>query len=126
MSTTSLVDLTSILNSILWSFYYVFLPICFIFGNIGNCLNLIIFSQRSSRTNSCLLYFLSASIINIFILNFSLVLRILRGVWNIDPAVQFVWFCRLRTYLINVLFLSYRCSILFVCIDRMCASSRSA
>jgi len=95
-------------------------------GNIGNCLNLIIFSQRSSRSNSCLLYFLSASIIDIFILNFGLVLRILRGIWNIDPALKFLWFCRWRTYLTSTFFLTYRCSILLACIDRMCASSRSA
>ncbi|CAF2497772.1 unnamed protein product [Rotaria sp. Silwood2] len=126
MSNTSIADLGIIFNNVQWYFQHIILPICFVLGNIGNCLNLIILSQRSSRSNSCLLYFLSASIVNIFILNFGLVLRILRGIWNIDPSTKFLWFCRWRTYLISTLFLIYRCSILLACIDRMCASSRSA
>ncbi|CAF1523547.1 unnamed protein product [Adineta steineri] len=126
MSDISLVNLTNIFNEIQWYFSYIILPIFFILGNIGNCLNLFIFSGRSSRANSCLLYFLSASIINIFILNIGLVLRILRGIWNIDPAVKFVWFCRCRTYLTSTFFFIYRCSILLACVDRMCASSRLA
>ena len=93
-------------------------------GNLGNALNLLIFSQRSSRKNSCLLYFLSASVINIVILNFGLVLRILRGMWNIDPTSQSVWFCRGRTYVLSSTISIYRCSIVLACLDRMCASSR--
>lgn len=126
MASTPSSTLTVIFNNVLWSFSNVLLPICFILGNLGNCLNLVVFSQRTSRVNSCLLYFFSASIINILILNFGLVLRILRGIWNIDPAVQFLWFCRWRTHLTSTFFLIYRCSILFACFDRMCASSRSA
>ncbi|CAF1314889.1 unnamed protein product [Rotaria sp. Silwood1] len=126
MSNASLPNLITTFNEVLWSFNYIVLPICFILGNIGNCLNLLIFSQRSSRTNSCLLYFLSSSIVNIFILNFGLLLRILRGIWNIDPALKSLWFCRWRTYLTSTFFLVYRLSILLACIDRMCASSRNA
>jgi hypothetical protein len=126
MSSASLPNLTAIFNNVLWCFSYIILPICFILGNIGNCFNLLIFCRPSSRSNSCLLYFLSASIVNIFILNFGLVLRILRGIWNIDPAVTFIWFCRCRTYLSSTFFLIYRCSILLACVDRMCASSKSA
>ena len=126
MSNTSLSDMVTIFNNVSWSFHYVILPICFILGNVGNCLNLILFSRRSSRSCSCLLYFLSASTINIFILNFSLVLRILRGIWSIDPTPKFLWFCRWRTYFLSNCFLIYRYSILLACVDRMCASSRSA
>jgi len=126
MSSTPLSNNVAIFNNILWGFHHVVLPICFILGNIGNSLNLILFSQRSSRTNSCLLYFLSGSVVNSFILNVSLVLRILRGIWNIDPALKFVAFCRWRGYFMNACFSVYRYSILFACIDRACASSRSA
>ena len=112
------------LNTVLWSFQTIILPICFLAGNVGNALNLLIFSRRSSRTHSCLLYFFSASLIDVVILNVGLVLRILRGIWNIDPSVQSVWFCRARTYLVSSAFSIYRCSILLACVDRMCASSR--
>ena len=126
MSNTSLPDMVIIFNNVSWSFNYVILPICFILGNVGNCLNLILFSRRSSRSCSYLLYFLSASTINIFILNFNLVFRILRGIWNVDPSLKFLWFCRWRAYFVPNCFLIYRYSILLACIDRMCASSRSA
>ena len=126
MSSTPLPHIITVFNDVLWSFHHIVLPICFILGNIGNCLNLLLFSQRASRANSCLLYFLSASVINIFILNVGLVLRILRGIWNIDPALKFVWFCRWRTFFSTACFLIYRYSILFACIDRACASSRNA
>ncbi|CAF1056585.1 unnamed protein product [Adineta ricciae] len=126
MSVASASSLTTIFNGVNWSFNYVILPICFILGNFGNCLNLLIFARPSSRSNSCFLYFLSASVINVIILNFGLVLRLLRGLWSIDPALTLLWFCRLRTYLIGASFLIYRLSILFACVDRMCASSRSA
>ncbi|UJR11201.1 hypothetical protein I4U23_015382 [Adineta vaga] len=126
MSGTFVSSLTTIFNDVNWSFNYIILPICFILGNIGNCLNLLIFARPTSRSNSCLLYFLSASIIDIFILNFGLVLRLVRGLYNIDPALTSLWFCRLRTYLTSTSFLIYRLSILFACVDRMCASSRSA
>ena len=114
------------LRSVQWHLNHIALPICFFLGNIGNGLNLIIFCQRSSRTNSCLLYFLSASIIDLFILNFLLVFRIAAEMWNINPGQTSLWFCGCRTYLINCLFLMYRSSILLACIDRMCASSKNA
>ena len=117
-------ELSTRLNAILWSFQTIILPACFIVGNLGNALNLLIFSQRPSRKHPCLLYFLSASVINIVILNFGLLLRILRGVWNIDPGSQSVWFCRGRTYVVSNAQSIYRCSIVLACLDRMCASSR--
>ena len=126
MSNTSLVNLIATFNSVQWHFSYIIIPICFILGNIGNCFNLIIFCQRSSRSNSCLLYFLSASVINMIIINFGLVLRIVRDIWNIDPSAKSLWFCRWRLYLTSTSFLIYRYSIVLACIDRMCASSRHA
>lgn len=119
-------DLLPVFNGITWSFNYVILPICYFLGNIGNCLNLVVFLQRSSRSNACLLYFLSTSVANVIILNFGLTLRLLRGIWSIDPALRSLWFCRWRTYLSGNLFLIYRLSVLFACFDRMCASSRNA
>ena len=113
------------LRSVQWHYNRIALPICFFLGNIGNVLNLIIFCQRSSRANSCLLYFLSASIIDFFILNFLLVLRLIAEMWNINPGQTSIWFCGWRTYTINCLFLMYRSSILLACIDRMCASSKN-
>jgi hypothetical protein len=123
-NSSSLPSLLATFNSVQWSFSYIILPICFVLGNLGTGLNLLIFGRHSSRVSSCLLYFLSASIANIFILNFGLLLRLLRGIWSIDPGVTSLWFCRWRTYLVSILFSIYRCSILLACIDRMCASSR--
>ncbi|UJR13230.1 hypothetical protein I4U23_000252 [Adineta vaga] len=125
MANVSTSDLTVIFSNITWSVNYIILPICFLMGNFGNCLNLIIFFQRISRSNSCLLYFFSASVVNIFILNFGLTLRILRGTWSIAPALKSLLFCRFRTYANSTFFLIYRLSILLASVDRMCASSRN-
>lgn len=119
-------NLVNTLRSVQWHYNRIVLPICFFLGNIGNVLNLIVFCQRSSRANSCLLYFLSASIIDFFILNFLLVLRLVAEMWNINPGLTSIWFCGWRTYMINSLFLMYRSLILLACIDRMCSSSKNA
>ena len=119
-------DLIATLRSVQWHFSRIVLPTCFSLGNIGNTLNLLIFSQHESRTNSCLIYFLFASVIDFFILNFLLVLRMLTSIWNINPGQTSVWFCGWRSYLSTSSFVIYRCSILLACIDRMCASSKNA
>ena len=126
MSNVLVSNLTTTLRSIQWYFGRVALPTCFLLGNIGNTFNLIIFSQRSSRKNSCLLYFLFASVIDFFILNLLLVLRLVAVLWNNNPGQTSVWFCGWRTYFLNTLFLIHRSSVLLACIDRMCASSKNA
>lgn len=62
----------------------------------------------------------------LYILNYALLLCILRNIWNINPDVSSLGFCRWRSYSISGSLLIYRYSILFACIDRMCASSRNA
>ena len=50
-------------------------PILLIFGNIGEMLSILIFFQRTFRINSCVLYFLAASCIRLFYMNFTVLLN---------------------------------------------------
>ena len=49
-------------------------PILIVLGNIGEILNIIIFSQRTFRNNACAIYFLVASCTRLFFINFTILL----------------------------------------------------
>lgn len=50
-------------------------PILIVLGNIGEILNIIIFSQRNFRKNACAIYFLVASCTRLFFINFTILLN---------------------------------------------------
>ena len=75
-----------------------YLPlIIFIFGVIGNILNIFVLSQRNLRSNACGWLFLMASIANLISILFGLITRILLG-WTTDPTETISWICKLRTF----------------------------
>jgi hypothetical protein len=96
-----------------------------IFGNLGNLFNIIIFCQRSHRNNSCSLYLLVASIMNIFILNFG-VIPTIYSLNHINPETYSIVYCKLRLYLIHSALMISRSMIVLACIDRfaVCSSSK--
>lgn len=67
----------------------------FLFGCIGNILNILVLSQRTFRSNPCSLLFLASSISNLIAILFGLTSRILAG-WNLDPTSTLNWLCKLR------------------------------
>ena len=67
----------------------------FLFGCIGNILNILVLSQRTFRSNPCALLFLASSISNLIGIIFGLTSRILAG-WNLDPTNTLDWLCKLR------------------------------
>jgi hypothetical protein len=72
----------------------------FIFGNIGNIGNLIIFSQKLLRINVCSWYFIIFSIGNIITLNFGCSTRIISLWIGYDLVRISILFCKLRIYFI--------------------------
>jgi hypothetical protein len=95
-----------------------------ILGNFGNLFNIIIFCQRSHRNNSCSLYLLVASIMNIFIINFG-VLPTIYSLYYIDPENYSIIYCKLRLYLLHSTLMISRSMIVLACIDRFAVSSVS-
>ncbi|CAF4138465.1 unnamed protein product, partial [Adineta steineri] len=57
----------------------------FLFGLIGNILNILVLSQRPLRSNPCALLFLASSVSNLIAIVSGLFTRILSG-WNLDPT----------------------------------------
>ena len=74
------------------------LSILIILGNIGNILTILIFRRTIKKhPKSCTYYFLSASIVNWFLINTSLI-STLYGVDHIDPQHDSIIICKLRWY----------------------------
>lgn len=96
-----------------------------ILGNFGNLFNIIIFCQRSHRNNSCSLYLLVASIMNIFIINFG-VIPTLYSLNHINPETYSIIFCKLRLYLLHTTLMISRSMMALACIDRYVVSSTAA
>jgi len=95
-----------------------------ILGNFGNLFNIMIFCQLSHRKNSCSLYLLMASIMNIFTLNFG----IIPTLYSLDypnPELTSIVFCKLRLYLLHSSLMISRSMIVLACIDRFAVSSCS-
>jgi hypothetical protein len=95
-----------------------------ILGNIGNLFNIIIFCQPRHRKNSCSLYLLMASIMNIFIINFG-VIPTLYSLDHVNPETYSIAYCKLRLYLLHSALMISRSMIVLACIDRFAVSSAS-
>jgi hypothetical protein len=100
------------------------MSIYLILGNFGNLFNITIFCQASHRKNSCSLYLLFASIMNIFIINFG-VIPTLYSLNHIDPETYSIIYCKLRLYLLHSTLMISRSMIVLACIDRFAISSAS-
>lgn len=115
----------AVLNSIATTSNRYLSVFIFIFGSIGNILNLLVLSQRSLRLNSCAWLFLVASVVNLVCIITGLSTRVLSG-WGTDPTIHITWFCKLRALIV---FSTRTISIWLITlatIDRWLLSNRSA
>ncbi|UJR23819.1 hypothetical protein I4U23_026795 [Adineta vaga] len=95
-----------------------------ILGNIGNVINIFVFCQKEHRKNSCSLYLLIASFINIFIINYG----IIPTLYSLDypnPELYSITFCKLRLYLLHSALMISRSLVVLACMDRCALSSAS-
>lgn len=98
--------------------------ILFVTGNIGCILNILVFTQRNYRKNSCSSYILANTFTNIIIINTIMFLRFLNG-FNIDPTKTSSFFCKFRLYMAQSTTILSRTYILLACIDRWALTSRN-
>jgi hypothetical protein len=95
----------------------------FLFGTIGNLLNITVLSQPVLRLNPCALYFLTSSIAGCGIILIGLPSRIIAGWISNDPTNTISWLCKFRIYVL------YSCRtisvwlLVFATIDRWFSSS---
>ena len=91
-------------------------------GTIGNILNILIFTRRSLRQNSCSIYFLASSVANFFPIYFGCLTRVL-GTFNINPpSSQMALYCKIKTFLTYMGLAASTWFIVGACADRFASS----
>ncbi|CAF1137359.1 unnamed protein product [Rotaria magnacalcarata] len=95
----------------------------FLFGSIGNILNVFVLSQLPFRLNPCAVLFLFSSAVNFIAILSGLLSRMLSG-WGADLTATNRFFCKLRGFLVNITRVVAIWYILFATIDRWLLSSR--
>jgi hypothetical protein len=111
------------LNNIINQLNRYFAIFIFVFGIVGNSLNVLVLSQRNLRSNPCAWLFLTSSIADIIAIISELLSRIL-STWSLDLTATVRWICRFRGV---VLFDSRTIAfwlITLASIDRWLSSSR--
>lgn len=87
------------------------------FGTVGNVLLICILVQRTHRQNSCSLYLLSATVVNLILIECILPVAVYSA-RNVDPqSISLPW-CKIRSYLFNALLMLYRWYKMAACVDR--------
>ncbi|CAF0847026.1 unnamed protein product, partial [Adineta ricciae] len=118
--TTTASPLVSIQNLIT---QYTFLVI-FILGNISNLANILVFLQKSLRTNACSWYFACVSLGHLVFLYFGCFTRIITAWSGYDLSRTSIIYCRIRIYFLTISLLTARCFLCFISIDRWMVTSR--
>ncbi|CAF3942351.1 unnamed protein product, partial [Adineta steineri] len=94
------------------------LTICFIFGLIGNLLNIIIFCQKHLRKNSCAVYFITTSVFNFLVMCFGIIPIVVTSYSSYDYSSYSISYCKFRAYIVHVFLMISRSSVALACIDR--------
>ncbi|CAF0927217.1 unnamed protein product [Adineta steineri] len=92
---TSYIDFLNNISNDLNRYFGIFV---FLFGLIGNILNILVLSQRPLRSNPCALLFLASSVSNLIAIVSGLFTRILSG-WNLDPTSTIISLCKIRIFI---------------------------
>ena len=91
------VDQIESLNNVVTQMNRYFATFIFIFGSVGNILNILVLSQRSLRSNPCAILFFGSSVAGLISIISGLPSRMLNGV-AVDLADTIRWICKLRGF----------------------------
>jgi hypothetical protein len=106
MSNNSIID--SSLSSYIASLYYVgdqlslyVALVHIIVGTIGNALNILIFTSKNFRSNSCSLYFLFSSIANLPVVYVDMITQMLTQYFGIQTDTSSDFVCKFKFYIVE-------------------------
>ncbi|CAF4037047.1 unnamed protein product [Rotaria sordida] len=115
-------NLIATINNVTLQVVRYFSIFIFLFGSIGNILNILALSQRAFRSTPCAVFFLFSSVVNFIAILSGLLSRILSG-WGADLTATNRFFCKLRGFVVNIARSVAIWYILFAMIDRWLLSS---
>lgn len=102
---------------------YFLLPI-YVCGNLGNIANILLFSQKTLRSNNvCAWYFIALSVANLIGLNVGGLSRILSLLNNFTLEITSIIFCKTRNYFIQTSAVMGRYFLCLISIDRWMITS---
>ncbi|UJR08029.1 hypothetical protein I4U23_012306 [Adineta vaga] len=93
----------------------------FVLGVIGSLLNLILFSRRQLRMNSCCSYFFTSSLAALVLLSMGIIPLIYAQFYSPNPYFSINGFCKIRAYVNQVSAMSCRWLLTMASIDRCAA-----
>lgn len=105
------------LKNVLAQINFYFGMFIFIFGIVGNILNILTLCQRSLRSNPCVIIFLGSSTTGIIAIVSGLTSRVLSGV-TVDLSATVNWICKLRGFTLFAARAATFWLIMFATIDR--------
>jgi len=95
----------------------------FLFGIIGNILNILVLSQATLRCNPCVIYFLASSVSGLGIILVGLPSRLIGGWISTDPTNTNTALCKFRIFFLYGFRTTSVWLIVFATIDRWFVSS---
>jgi hypothetical protein len=125
MSSLSDVNLITLLNNISTQITRYFGIIIFLFGVIGNFLNILVLSQRALRSNPCACLFLVSSIAYLISILTGLLPRFL-STWNADLTSTNQVLCKIRIFIFFISITVAFWLIMLATVDRWLSSSMIA
>lgn len=115
------------MDEIYFQFNRYAFPIIIVFGTFGALANeLLFFHRRALRATSCALYFRVLSINDLIVLWFNIFSLWLSVQFNINPASQSAFYCKLSQYLTYIFYTLSPYLLVLACFDRFCTSSTNA
>ena len=102
---------------------YIPLPLL-ICGTFGNLINILVFTRKPLRENSCVQYLLASTIGSFFALYVGMMARLLNG-YGQDYTSYSSALCKIRYFITYLSLAGTSWFISFGCIDRYCSSSKS-
>ncbi|CAF1506845.1 unnamed protein product, partial [Adineta steineri] len=98
----------------------------YILATIGSLINILLFSRRQLRSNSCCLYFLASSVNALILLAIGILPQTYALYNSPNPFTSIQSFCKARTYLNQTSAMSCRWLLVVACIDRCSSCSTNA
>jgi len=113
----------NLVNVRLWMTEYI-MSIFLALGILGNLINIYVFTRKNFIRNSCCMYLLAASSVNLINVSWGIGPS-LYTLNNVDPSTYSFMYCKLRLYTIHTTLMIGRSFIIFACADRYALCSES-